>query len=430
MNDTKLFELRLFDRNALTFSVTVNSENVADIQVISQGEAPLPLGLSFDNASLERWLETRAIPYNRANADKLCIQMGIDPSNTARIVEVSRGLSLNDSYWAVPEGFSGSFDDYNLFENDFSRILAIVAYTGRLDKAKLGSHGLTPELATGGSLPKAWRIDSYGRRLLYKGKTESYAIGVPLSESAVSAIAEAAGLDHTRYWLDTWMDQTCSVCECFCTKDISYVPFAVATGKTSLADAVATMLCLGSDMFEDFVDMLMLDCICENTDRHLTNFGFLYQPGTNTVLGLAPIFDNGRALFPNIGDSEIDALQSVKDMYSPAFGAPTFDMLAGRLIGDRQKEWLSDMKRSDLSAILQDAGLSPYRAKALSSFVVNRCSELVEMPSVSRSELKEISLMHFPDAISFAESHGQLLNSKKPLDSQDCTRRRDGNAIG
>ena len=429
MDKTTVFELRLCDENALNFSVTVNSENVADIRVISRGTAPLPLGLSFNDASLERWLETRAIPYNRVNADKLCIQMGVNPSNTARIVEVSRGLSLNDSYWVVPEGFPGKFNDYNLFENDFSKILSIVAYTGKLDKAKIGSHGLTPELATGGSLPKAWRIDRYGRRLLYKGKTESYSVGEPLSESAVSAIADAAGLDHARYWLDDWMNQTCSVCECFCTKTVSYVPFAVATGKTSLADAVATMLCLDASLFEEFVDMLMLDCVCENTDRHLTNFGFLYQPGTNSIIDLAPIFDNGRALFPNIENSELDALQSFKDTYAPAFGAPTFNDLAKRLIGDKQKEWLSVIRHSDLVTILQKAGLDAFRAKVLSSFVKEQCNDLIEIPSVSRSELKAVSLSYFPDAIEFSERYGQIFKNENGSDSQDHTKSRNENAI-
>lgn len=39
--------------------------------------------------------------------------MGIAPGDTARVVEVGRGLSLNDSYWVVPEGFDGAFDDYS-----------------------------------------------------------------------------------------------------------------------------------------------------------------------------------------------------------------------------------------------------------------------------------------------------------------------------
>lgn len=61
-----------------------------------------------------------------------------------------QGLSLNDSFWVVPEGFKGTFSQYNLYENCFSEILALVAYTGAG-----GSHQAfttSPELTTGGML--------------------------------------------------------------------------------------------------------------------------------------------------------------------------------------------------------------------------------------------------------------------------------------
>ena len=41
-----------------------------------------------------------------------------------------KGLSLNDSYWVVPSDFSGTFKEYNLYENRFSEVLSLVAYTG------------------------------------------------------------------------------------------------------------------------------------------------------------------------------------------------------------------------------------------------------------------------------------------------------------
>ncbi|MEY8389594.1 hypothetical protein AALC17_20470, partial [Oscillospiraceae bacterium 38-13] len=34
---------------------------------------------------------------------------------------------LNDSFWVVPKGFTGTFAQYNLYENRFSEILSLVA---------------------------------------------------------------------------------------------------------------------------------------------------------------------------------------------------------------------------------------------------------------------------------------------------------------
>lgn len=409
MDAGRIFELRLFDETAIAFSVSMDQEKTGFTHIASHGTAPLPLGLADSDEGLSRWLEARAIPCNRTYADRLCLQMGMDPADTFKIIEASHGLSLNDSYWVVPEGFPGTFDGWNLFENSFSQDLAIAAFAGTLDRHHLGSHELTPELTCGGSLPKAWRIDSAGRRLLWKGQTSGFVPGEALSESAASAIAEAAGLRHTAYWLDSWAGRTCSVCGCFCTRDISYVPFAVATGKTSLPDVVATALCLSAGTFEEVADMFLLDCICFNTDRHLTNFGFLYEPCTGSVIGLAPLFDNGRALFPNAGDEEIGAISSVSKLSRPAFGAESFDILAARLVGDRQKAWIAKLGSTDLEDVLLNAGMGEARAAALSSLISERCRELIELPSVPRDRLAELSFEHFPDAQEFAERYGRLL---------------------
>lgn len=42
------------------------------------------------------------------------------------IIDVSKGLSLNDSYWVVREGDSKTFDQCNLYDNKFSELLGCV----------------------------------------------------------------------------------------------------------------------------------------------------------------------------------------------------------------------------------------------------------------------------------------------------------------
>ena len=399
------YELRLFDEPAVLFDLGRDDSGSGTVHVASLGPARLPLGLDPTDEGLAKWLSTRALPLNRAYADKLCLQMGIAPGDSARVVEVGRGLSLNDSYWVVPEGFDGAFDDYNLFENDFSALLSLVAYTGRLDAARLGSHGLTPELSTGGTLAKAWRIADDGTRLLFKASTEGYAPGEPLSEAATSAISAVAGIRHAGYWLDRWDGRTCSVCACFCDRETSYVPFAVATGKTSLPDVMATTMALGGNVFEDLADMLVLDCLCANTDRHLTNFGLMVDASSGKVMGLSPVFDNGRALFPNVSDSELDALPAIASYSRPAFGADSFDLLAARIMGERQAEWLARLADADLDETLRSSGMGEARAEALSAFLSERAYAFSLLRPVPRDSLAEAS-ERFPDAMEFARRFG------------------------
>ncbi|WP_294557051.1 hypothetical protein [uncultured Mailhella sp.] len=86
------------------------------------------------------------------------------------IIEVSRGLSLNDSCWVVKEGFTKIFAQCNLNDSRFSEILASIAFTGYGSSVRT-SVAFSPEFTTNGMLPKCWRRQS-GRIYLYKGGTE------------------------------------------------------------------------------------------------------------------------------------------------------------------------------------------------------------------------------------------------------------------
>ena len=76
------------------------------------------------------------------------------------------------------------------------------------------------------------------------------------------------------------------------------IPFAVATGITDLAGALAFSARLGIGCLEDLCDLLVLDGLTLNEDRHFTNFGLMRDARTGAASGLAPIFDNGRSLLP------------------------------------------------------------------------------------------------------------------------------------
>ncbi|MDD6915868.1 MAG: XRE family transcriptional regulator, partial [Eubacteriales bacterium] len=55
---------------------------------------------------------------------------GLNINRPMTIIKVSKGLSLNDCYWVVEEGFDGTHDKFNLYDNRFSQVLALIAFTG------------------------------------------------------------------------------------------------------------------------------------------------------------------------------------------------------------------------------------------------------------------------------------------------------------
>ena len=165
------YVLKQFDLPLLKFAV---EEDLASpvLKVLWVNEAHrnlLPLDLKPEAGSLSRWIRHRTIPKNRAYVHALLAKCGLNLNRPMSIIAVCKGLSLNDSYWVVEEGFEGSFDKYNLYENRFSQILGLVAFTG-YGSSNRTSLESSPEFTTNGMLPKCWRRVN-GKVMLYKGGT-------------------------------------------------------------------------------------------------------------------------------------------------------------------------------------------------------------------------------------------------------------------
>lgn len=130
---SNVYSLRIYDTELMKFTMEKRGLEglVAEIVSVQDDHAHLmPLDLELTGEGVIKWLERRVIPKNRTFVDEILKTLGLSRNDTKGIIDVCKGLSLNDSYWIVPEGFDGAFAQYNLYENRFSEMLALVAYTG------------------------------------------------------------------------------------------------------------------------------------------------------------------------------------------------------------------------------------------------------------------------------------------------------------
>ena len=107
-----IFTLKQYDFELLTFELRQEGLDGFACSVLSVNEANrklLPIGMSVDGEGVLAWLRSRIIPRNREYVDKILSVYGLSHNNLLGIIKLSLGLSLNDSYWCVPEGFSGRF---------------------------------------------------------------------------------------------------------------------------------------------------------------------------------------------------------------------------------------------------------------------------------------------------------------------------------
>lgn len=308
--------LKHFDRPLIKFHVTEDSSE-PEITILWIDEAyrhllPLDMGEPTEK-HISRWLQRRTIPKNRAFVRTFLAKCGISANRPMSIISVSKGLSLNDSYWVVADGFKGTFDQYNLYENRFSQILAWIAFTGYGSSIR-SSLASSPEFTTNGMLPKCWRRIS-GKIILFKGGTSgaSNTGREPFSEFYASQIAEAMGIDAVSYGLSKWKGILCSTCELFTGKETAYVPIGRIITRGGMKAVADYYHSLGPDFIKALRDMLVFDAVICNTDRHFGNFGLLVDSLSNQVIAPAPLFDHGNSLFNFAGEDFMKSEETLEN---------------------------------------------------------------------------------------------------------------------
>ena len=293
--------LKHFDTVLIKFNLTSSGIEGLSVKIIefdNRYKSLFPIGLEQTNNGLLKWLKRRLIPKNRAFVQSFLAKLGLNVNDTKGIIDICKGLSLNDCYWIVDETFDGTFDKYNLYDNRFDSILSTIAFTGYGDTIR-SDFASTPELTTGGMLAKCWRRINGDKITLYKaGSTGAANTGnEPYSEFYAFQIAEMMGLNAIEYKLEKCEKLLCSTCELFTNKKLSYIPTGRIVTDGGWGAVIKYYQELGERYYESLVDMLIFDAVICNEDRHFGNLGLIVDNKTNEIVDTAPIFDNGLSLF-------------------------------------------------------------------------------------------------------------------------------------
>ena len=263
----------------------------------------LPVGVSVrrgmaDRAAFNAWWTDRFIPSARSGLVDALSQLGFpDPQ---QVISRNLGLSLSDHYWVKPAGSNLSWDEVNFFENGFSPDVGD-ALLGKLNKAS-GIDLRSPDWTCDGNLRKCWAILD-GKRCLVKAGSGPFQ-QQPFNEVIAYKMADRLGIPHIPYALLWDEGLPYSVCEDFVTPDTELIP-AWRVMQTQKKDNQTSVYQHYRNCYEKLGvpnvthalnQMLVLDYLIANEDRHFNNFGLLRDPDTLEWLGPAPIYDSGSSL--------------------------------------------------------------------------------------------------------------------------------------
>lgn len=377
------YELRLFDRTLATFEL--ETDEFGDLRAhdlwFDEGALrllPLPFAGERTEASLVDWLESRTIPRNQRFVVQVLERIGAAVGDVRAVLDVSLGLALTDSYWVVPQGFDGTWEQFNLFDNDFDQALGLVAYTGYTDRQKREA-GLSSTWTTGGQFAKAWRrVD--GRLCLYKAGNDGFAnVGdEPFSEYLASQLAAAAGLAHVDYDLEVWHGRLASVCPIFTAPGSALATAWQATKTSSFPEALAAADALGAPMLDAYADMLVWDALIVNQDRHPNNYGYLRDEATGVLIAPAPLFDHNLSLFVWDMEADVPSWSDAGRLRMPCNSRMAYDAQVALVMRPRHHEMLRrliDFEFADHPACPVPA----WRLNALNGFIRQRVRQLLEI---------------------------------------------------
>ena len=286
--------------------------------------------------NLSDFLAGRQAPKHRKHIKELLERYGCD--DLEDFLRVTHALSLNDTFWVKEADSTLRWTDVSLYQNEFDQLVSEAAFDGVISETDLSS--TSPEFGTDGYYAKCWVRDADGI-WLYKSGSGLHVIE-PVSEFLVSQLARKICPNAVSYDLEMYHDKLVSKCPLFTSEAVGLAKAsAVFRGEQTIPRLLDTCQTLGSD--GDFRRMCVLDALVLNPDRHYGNFGFLFDNQTMAILGMAPIFDNNRALFPELDDAALAAPDWTIDHCRPKLGRD-FLITARGLLTDEIRADLENLK--------------------------------------------------------------------------------------
>jgi hypothetical protein len=318
MTRYKSKEYLLMHLNKAVLSFEVDEDMlISKINKIFEKER-VPPGLGEEKirkGQLEEWFYARSISENRTNFKDILKYHNVKYKKELFFKDNS--VSASDCYWIQQLKEHRRWEDINFYDNLFefneNIYIGITEAQNKLNTVKIQRN--SPNIMSNGNVPKMW-IQKKGQLYLIKG-SQSLSREEPINEKIVSDFLDTININHVQYTLNFMKKRAFSICKSMLHKGEELIPaYYIAsmeknekkrfTYKSYMEKCIR--LIKNKEIKKELENMLVIDFLCSNTDRHWFNFGVIRDAQTLKITKLAPLYDHGLSFFANTDTEEINKI--------------------------------------------------------------------------------------------------------------------------
>lgn len=322
------------DKVIATFELEISDLQISSTLSCSEPEL-MPMGFT----TIEAWIENRKAHKHNAHLKELMEMCGC--ATTEGFIRVTHAASINDTFWIKQEDEAIEWKDVSFYTNEFDENVSKMAFEG------LGLYGekfssTSPEFSTEGSFKKCWRREDNVIYLYKRGTDGASNAGLePYCEMLASEVAEKICTDSVKYDLTRLHKQLASRCRLFTDEKYGYVPYRRISSKSQPQDILSFYQKYNSE--QQAREMIVLDALTFNVDRHLGNHGVIIDNDTNEIVKMAPVFDFNLAMLPYTVEEDFCDIGKKMLDYGPRIGSD-FTRIGQAVLNTELRTKLINMK--------------------------------------------------------------------------------------
>lgn len=372
--------------DGLTYTLINKETPLCDFIIEGQGELeickitrehqPLP----FWCQDIDSWTANRSSAKHRAHVEKILEMCGA--KTKSGFIALTHCLSLTDTLWVKSDRESVTWKDVNLYENNFDEVVSKLSFDGN------GLFGIqmpttSPELTTNGAYDKCWLNEKDGIHLIKTGSEGARNTGLePYGEVLASQVFEKL-CKSVKYSLRKFDGHVVSDCKIFTSQEFGYRPISMFyKDKLTLPKLLEIYRDFGCE--DDFLRMVVADCITLNCDRHFGNFGFMVNNDTFERTVLNPCFDFNMAFVPfaeegfDFGGPELDFDQYLSRR-GPVIGSD-YVAPAKAILTPQIKKCVEEIRETQLK-VPCDQKFTEHRLSQMNMIKNVQCDRILGIPA-------------------------------------------------